>query len=608
MSGWVVCEEETDLALAQVRGYRRVERGRPEWVRPYARRWWIPHPDWVKGQQRWVTAGEAGWRREGAENWAKGQQAGRAAEAAEDVREGETDLPRWARTPENGEPLTAEERPGAEGVVGQGTMHERPVHGYARPNPERLARPPRKGGYARPEDHPFFKQHDFSEKNIVAAYDATTASHRGQGMRWYPDMARLAWVLGGGDAEAGAKQLSAYSPQAGWPLNMFNAARALAEGRPLQKGEGIFLPAHTSMSTAAFAGKHYDQVFNGPKTHAFAHLGEQGLDHPGDPIGAVVVDRHAVNVAGGGNLTDEEVGSAPIGKEPFYSYVADMYRNAARTISERDGEEISPSELQAITWLRQQELNEARTRAAAAAGEKKAKGAMGLYTAMKNHWARWEQYAREHGIRTELGSTALAPKPITAAEARGDSKPVSAAEFWDTATRGRDMIGSMLSNSSPPTGLTDNWDALVQQAWTAAQESWGGMTIDAHTGVPLSGNENLWAVTGKLPFGYRTIEIPETSTEAQFKRAMDRALKEFGPLLAASGYHLGIFHDDEKGTIEFDPVIIASSLEDANALGAYTGNIGGAYNFADGNGYFPPHIREEQPGPAQSSPSPSPGA
>jgi hypothetical protein len=597
---WTVREDPDDLELAvapaatsagkgaaPVKGYTRYERGRPEQVRPYSRLWWIPHPDWMKGEQRWVTAGEAAWRERGA-----------AAEAADDVREGEKDLPRWARTPANGEPLTRTERPGAEGTVGKGDMHERPVHGYARPNPERLVRPPRKGGYSRPEDHPWFKAHDLSKDNIKAAYRRTNSATRYQGRRWYPDMARLAWALGGGDSEKGAKVLSSYSPQAGWPLNMFNAARALAMGRPLGKGEGIVLPAHTGMATKAFAGKHYDEVFNQPKTHNFARLGETGVDHPEDPIGAVVIDRHALNVAAGGALSDEEGKSSPAFNEPFYSYVADMYREAAADLSEETGEEISPSELQAITWLQQQQVNEKRTRAAAAAGDRKAKGAVGLYTAMRNHWTRWEQYARDHGVRTELGSTALAPQPITKEEvaasggletAGGQSRPVSAQEFFDVADQGRQLLNTFADNSSPITPMAENFDSIVTQAWDEVQQSWGGVTIDPHTGQALEQGADKYAVTAK-PAGIATISIPEASTEAQFRKAMDRALKEFGPLLQRSNYHLGVFHDDATGRIDIDPVAVVDNQAHAEAIGAYTRNIGGAYHFASGNGYFPPHV------------------
>jgi hypothetical protein len=600
---WTVREDPDDLELAvapaatsagkgpaPVKGYTRYERGRPEQVRPYSRLWWIPHPDWMKGEQRWVTAGEAAWRERGA-----------AAEAAEDRAEGESDLPYWARQSGFKEPITRTERAAAEGTVGKGDMHERPVHGYARPNPERLVRPPRKGGYARPEDHPAFQATPMNKENIKDAYRKTTAAEKYQGRRWYPDMARLAWALGGGDAEKGAKVLSAYSPQAGWPLNLFNAARALAEGRPLKPGEGVVLPVHTQMATKALApGATFDQVFKGPKTNAFGYLGSMGVDHPADPLGAVVVDRHALNVAAGGERSDEELkpASGAIGSDPFYSYVADMYREAAADLSEETGEEISPSELQAITWLRQQKLNEARTRARAAAGDRKAKGAVGLYTAMRNHWTRWEQYARDHGIRTELGSTALAPQPITKDEvaasggletAGGQSRPVSAQEFFDVADQGRQLLNTFADNSSPITPMAENFDSIVTQAWDEVQQSWGGVTIDPHTGQALEQGADKYAVTAK-PAGVATISIPEASTEAQFRKAMDRALKEFGPLLQRANYHLGVFHDDATGRIDIDPVAVVGTQAHAEAIGAYTRNIGGAYHFASGNGYFPPHV------------------
>lgn len=628
MPDWVFREDVDDgelgLAVRSVRQYERLSpSGKPEVVHGYqSRTWWIPHPDWEKGQQEWIHAGEAGWRRAGERNWQRGMEAAKAAEAREPKRTGEggraaskasqakgdtertaekaehgtaghddeSDLPYWARMPGNGQPLHTEPRPEAEGTVGQGQLHERPVHGYAKPNPERLVRPPRKGGYARPEDHPAFQATPMNAENIKDAYRKTTPAERYQGRRWYPDMARLAWALGGGDAEHGARVLSAYSPQAGWPLNMFNAARALEKGAPLDKSDGgMFLPVHTGMAAKAFERKSTDEVFKGPKTNAFAYLGATGVDHPDDPLGAVVVDRHALNVAAGGNRSDEELkpASNAIGADPFYSYVADMFREAAADLSKETGEEISPSELQAITWLRQQRINEARD---VAANKNK-----GLYSAMRNHWRRWEQHARDHGLASELGSTGLAPQPITPAEVagfgegEGVSQGVTAAEFFDIAARGRDMLANMADQASPHTGLTENFAALADNAWEQVQQSWGGVTIDAHSGEMLTGNEDKYAVSAK-PGGVTTLSIPEHATEAQFRKALDKAVKEFGPLLQRAGHYLGIFHDDASGRIDFDPVVVMDSLHDSHAIGAYTRNVGGAYHFKSGNGYWPPHI------------------
>ena len=102
--------------------------------------------------------------------------------------------------------------------------------------------------------------------------------------------------------------------------------------------------------------------------------------------------------------------ATPIGNERMYEHVADMYREAARTISEREGPEIAPHQLQAITWLQQQRMNtlDDQTRPGGTA--------KGIITGMRNAWDNWADYAREHGLRTELGTTSLPPTPITEAE------------------------------------------------------------------------------------------------------------------------------------------------------------------------------------------------
>ena len=570
-------------ATRNVRQYQRTDprTGRPEVVRQYQaglkpgakaaaptpparewwdtpKNWWIPHPDWEKGQQEWITAGEKAWLEKGEAARARSK-AQRAAREAKDT-------------------------------AGTASEFE---HGYERPDPSRHLR--ERGTYKNPADHPFFKRNQLSAENIVKAYDDTTPSEKEQGGRWYEDGYRLAWALGGGDAAKGAAVLSAYSPRTGWPLNIYNAARSLHSGRALGPGEGIIMGSAQKSAQRIIDGEHPDDVLQAPKTNAFGRLLALGHDHPEDTLGQVVVDRHALSVAAGRRLTKTdtegkgEFGS-PIGKEPFYSHVADMYREAARMISERDGEEIAPHQLQAITWLRQQRVNDAADLAAAEAGAKnKSKG---LLTAMRNHWAQWQAYAREHGLRTELGTTALPPAPITAAEARGNSRPVTAAEFHQVASQGRDLMNAMEDNRSEISGLTGNWDAIRAQAFQAAQESWGGVTIDAHTGELVPDGADKFAVSVKPP-GIGTISVPEGATEAEFDKAMDEALRRFGPLLEQDKYHLGIFHDDENHRIDIDPVVVVDSQAEAEAIGAYTHNIGGAYSFKDGNGYWPPHIKGE---------------
>jgi hypothetical protein len=619
--GWVVREEpELELATARVKTYTREENGRPVQVKEYARgqqavagaqdtakagealehpadalhadaephpvkdaeaaadrgpsastrTQWVPHPDWEQGEQSWVTRGETTWAARGKAAEAKAEDARKTADASRDAV-GKQD-----------------------GVVGAGTSWERPAHNYVAPDPSRLER--ERGKYKKPTDHPFFQRNPMTPENIVSAYDGSTPGEKQQGRRWYPDGARLAWALGGGDAELGAKVLSAYSPRTGWPLNMHNAARSLAEGRALGPGEGIIMGQHQKAAQAAIDGGDIDSVLPSPKTNAFARLLTTGGDHPGDELGQVVIDRHALSVAAGRRLTKGDTEgkgefASPIGKDPFYSHVADQYRNAARQISDRDGEEISPSELQAITWLRQQRLNTADD----LASEKKTSG---LVTAMRNHWSAWEGWAKEHGVDTELGTTAQSPTPITADEARGNSRPVDADEFHAVASQGRDLLNGMAGNTQPMSGLMTKLDTIKAATWAQVQKPWGGATINPWTGEMLPDGVDKYALSVKAP-GVKSISIPEDTSQQTFERILDEAIVKFRPQLEQSNHYLGVFHDDENGRIDIDPVVVVDNASQAEAIGAYTHNIGGSYHFATGNGHFPPHVADEPGLPAQ---------
>ena len=178
---------------------------------------------------------------------------------------------------------------------------------------------------------------------------------------------------------------------------------------------------------------------------------------------------------------------------------------------------------------------------------------------------------------------------ITAAEARGDSRPVSAAEFQRLATRGQAQLDVLSAKATGTAGLDRNWPKVKEQAFAEVQKSWGGATIDARTGKPLPQGANAYAITVK-PKGMQTVFVPENGTQAQFDAAMDRARKRYGPILERKDHYLGVFHDDENGRIDIDPVLVVRHREDVDTIGAATRAIGGAYNFSDGNGYWPPHV------------------
>lgn len=208
-----------------------------------------------------------------------------------------------------------------------------------------------------------------------------------------------------------------------------------------------------------------------------------------------------------------------------------------------------------------------------------------------------DQARDSHGRWTHLGDDYVHVgggehvKVIGAHEARGNSRAVSREEFAQVAAHGKQLLSKMHAKASPPKGLTDNLVTLKALTHHEVLKSWGGATIDAHTGHPLASDANKWAVTVK-PVGVDSVKVHENPTPEEWSSAMDEAVQRFGPVLANDQHYLGVFHDDDEGRIDIDPVVVVDSLADSEAIGAYTHNIGGAYNFADGNGYWPPHVAD----------------
>lgn len=182
-------------------------------------------------------------------------------------------------------------------------------------------------------------------------------------------------------------------------------------------------------------------------------------------------------------------------------------------------------------------------------------------------------------------------EPIRASEARGDSRPVSYNEFQNLARQGEQQLEGFRKNASPTTGLDQNWDSLKASSFKEVQSEWGGATIDSHTGQPLPQGAEKYALTVKDK-GVETVSIPIGASRQEFDAAMDTARSRFGDILQREQHHLGVFRDDDMGRIDFDPVLVVLKRADVDTIGAATRAIGGAYNFSDGNGYWPPHVAE----------------
>lgn len=340
------------------------------------------------------------------------------------------------------------------------------------------------------------------------------------------------------------------------------------------------------------------------------------------------------------------------GSSPVYDNVADMYRQAADMINARggyNGVPIQPHQLQAATWLTRQRLN-----AEGGYSDNNANVANRTRKVAEASVNNWNAYAAEnhpglvgktpgtgfsaqtgagwgaepttpaaepvmdqtfgiaasyeplwHWADTQLPTVPMEPggelvqpptPPIrpeelsspTAIE-RGHSRPVSMEEWNQLATEGRRRYEAMASQADGTQGLDSNWPGLVEHSWQSVQQPWGGTTINAATGVPLQGNEDLYALTAKEP-GMDTVSIPINASREHFDAAMAEARKRFGHLLERANHHLGVFRDEDVKRLDFDPVLVTPDHNDVETIGAHTRNIGGAYHFASGDGFWPPHV------------------
>lgn len=217
-------------------------------------------------------------------------------------------------------------------------------------------------------DHPFFQANPVHADHVMKMWDSATDDEKAQGRRWYADAGLVAKGLGtlyhgqhpGGNTHLAAGIIANYSPQTGWAANQHNAARVLHEGKGLGgKGSGIF--ASTRQKEAAdrmLAGEHHTDVLKSPKVSDFAHLVEHGGDaDPEHPH--VVVDRHALSVAAGRRMSDDDYSAFPKTQRHYYGHVVAAYHEAARRITEQTGEPTAGHQVQAATWLAQQRHNQA---------------------------------------------------------------------------------------------------------------------------------------------------------------------------------------------------------------------------------------------------------
>lgn len=289
---------------------------------------------------------------------------------------GEPRIHRWKQRYPNGKPPSREasRRHGLARDLGQSPM-------------KRMASSP----YENPGDHPFFQANPVSSGNVTAAYHDSTDDEKALGSRWYADAHHVARSIAGGDAAKGAGLLAAYSPRTPWPVNLMNASRAAVTGVAPGPGTGA-MGVHQKLAVKVLSGQPNDEAFRSPKTRAFAHLVEHGGDTDEDVRDGtqrVVIDRHALSAAAGRRMTEADMDQAPVDVIRYHEYVGDQYRQAAADLAHALGHDVAPHQVQAVTWLRQQRLNQAADAAAGGAGKARNQR-------VRNAWGRWDEHAQQH--------------------------------------------------------------------------------------------------------------------------------------------------------------------------------------------------------------------
>jgi hypothetical protein len=411
-------------------------------------------------------------------------------------------------------------------------------------------------------DNPFIKKYGLSAAHIVSAYDAATPDERAQGMRWYSDAHDVAASIGQGDAAKGAAMLSAFSPQTDWATDTMNAAATLANGQVPAHGIGITeaVRAKAQAILAAPDETALDKLFpeqGASKTRAFYQLIRNGGDTPGDTSGGVVIDRHALSVAAGRRLANSETAAPtyaelkaahpdwspeqaraykatfpadPTGSPYTYQHIGDMYRAAAKAVSERDGVQVSPHQMQAITWIHQLHQNDADAShlvelgaQAVAAGAKMSSvpGAVlaNGFAAMKaKQHAAWAAYAAAHAVPVHAGTTLagtvsaqldLAWKDAWRTESRGKHGE------WET---GAEAAIARLRAAFPP-GKQAAADRRIGPARVKARDALIAAAAAAKAKAAAAGKPSRRYV-GQKPGPGETFYLPDPDRQGQNVKVM----------------------------------------------------------------------------------------
>jgi len=170
------------------------------------------------------------------------------------------------------------------------------------------------------------------ETNILAAYRRASTDDIEYGMNWYASACALAQSLTPDSPKVGAGIIAALSPMTSWPENIKKAKMMI------ETGNTYGLTSNVSKAAQIRAGKNPLDVLRGPKVRAFYLniIGENSAE-------TVTIDRHAIDIAHGRVMSDDE--RAPWSRIKGNRELVTAYLNVAETL------DITGAQLQAIVWV-----------------------------------------------------------------------------------------------------------------------------------------------------------------------------------------------------------------------------------------------------------------
>lgn len=174
---------------------------------------------------------------------------------------------------------------------------------------------------------------------IIDVWRMATVAEMDEGMSWYRDAHSLAKRLDPSNPSQAAGVIAALSPMMPWERNMMLAVRAYEDGA----ASGALFSS-VAKADRIMSGESAGDVLGGDKVRNF-----WGIIADPEHSDAVCIDRHAFDVAIG-RVTDDATRRV-LGRVGVYGAFAEAYRRAARALSRETGLDVTPAQVQAVTWV-----------------------------------------------------------------------------------------------------------------------------------------------------------------------------------------------------------------------------------------------------------------